>query len=79
MDNDAVCLVWYIIYSKNAQHCILSCLPIACRYKINILLQREILIYLSHFISNLLSNLMLNVPLKLSTSQPQLAIQVRIT
>ena len=42
MDNDAVCIVWYIIYSNGAYHCILSCLSIVCRYKINILLQREI-------------------------------------
>ena len=65
MDNDAVCIVWYIIYSNGAYHCILSCLPILCRYKINILLQREISTYFSHFISNLVSNVMQNVPLKL--------------
>ena len=47
---------------------IMSCLPIVCRYKIKTLLQRKILIYLSHFISKLVSNVMLNVPLKLCTS-----------
>ena len=64
MDNDAVCIVWYIIYSSSAYHCILSCLPIVCRYKINILLEREISICFVHFISNLVSKVMLNVPLK---------------
>ena len=34
--------------------CILSCLPIVCRYKINTLLQLEILTYFSHCSSNII-------------------------
>ena len=78
MDNDAVCIVWYIIYSNGVNIVYCHVCPLYVVIKI-ILLQCETLIHLSHFISNLVFNVMLNVPLKLCTSQPQRALQVRIT
>ena len=51
-----LCGIKYILTALNIVYhcCILSCLPIVCRYKINTLLQLEILTYLSHCGSNII-------------------------
>ena len=66
-----LCGITYILTALNIVDplyhcCILLCLPIVCRYKINTLLQLEILTYLSHC-SNCSVQLSLNVRHSLST------------
>ena len=77
----ALCGITYILTALNIVYhcCILSCLPIVCRYKINTLLQLEILTYLSHCSSNIINfsvQCYAECPaevVKAPTSQPQCA------
>ena len=55
-----------ILTALNIVHCHVCPLYVVIKK----ILQREILIYLSHFSTKLVSNVMLNVPLKLCTSEP---------